>query len=67
MIEGFLFQFARIAQVLLAFSFFLSHQWGIHFHSGEKTEPVISNLLGGDGFSGSIITCYMERSIMKYE
>lgn len=66
-IEGFLFQFPRIPQVLLAL--FLSHQWGIHFHSGEKTDPVISNLLGGrgDGFTGSIITCYMERSIMKYE
>ncbi len=36
---------------------------------GEKTDPVISNLLGGrgDGFTGSIITCYMERSIMEYE
>lgn len=51
--------------------FFVPHparQKGIHFHSGEKTEPVISNLLGGrrDGFTGSIITCYMERSIMEY-
>lgn len=59
-------------EVCISASFFVprpSRHWGIHFHSGEKTEPVISNLLGGrgDGFTGSIITCYMERSIMAYE
>ena len=69
-IEGFLFQFPRIPQVLLApFFFFYPISGAYIFIQGKKTDPVISNLLEGrgDGFSGSIITCYMERSIMEYE
>lgn len=54
---------------------FPSHQWGHTFpfegaeERRKKTHPVISNLLGGrgDGFTGTIITCYMKRSIMEYE
>lgn len=66
MIEGFVFQFPRIAQVLVTPFFILSV--GHTFPFSGKNRPGNIQLLGGrgDGLTGSIITCYMERSIMDY-
>lgn len=70
MSEGFVFQFSRMPQVLEALFFIPSVGHTFPFEGRKKkTDPVISNLLAGrgDGFTGSIITCYTERSIMEYE